>query len=89
MGQGQCTCIYNLPFILERNVTVYGYRINGYYALSQVRICRPPPLRSGHIDIKDAVCAEIKDVLNFLFILMLHADSYFSSYGHFCDGIEK
>ena len=35
-----------------------------YRALSQLRICRNPPLpllRSGHLDIKDAQCAENKD----------------------------
>ena len=33
--------------------------------VSQLRICRPPPpsLKSGHLDIKDAQCAETKDVL--------------------------
>ena len=30
-------------------------------ALSQLRICRPHPLRSGHLDIKDVQCAKISD----------------------------
>ena len=37
------------------------------WVVFQLRICRPPPLlyplRSGHLDIKDAQCAETKDVL--------------------------
>ena len=29
--------------------------------VSQLGICRPPPLRSSYLDIKDAQCAEKKD----------------------------
>ena len=34
----------------------------GMLAVSQLRICRPPPpVRSGHLNIKYAQCAENKD----------------------------
>ena len=32
-----------------------------YSDVSQLRICRPTPLRSGHLDIRDMQCAETKD----------------------------
>ena len=33
------------------------------WVVSQLRICRPRLLRSGHLDIKDAQCVETKDAL--------------------------
>ena len=31
-------------------------------------ICRPPPLISGHLNIKDAQCAEAKNVLKISYV---------------------
>ena len=46
------------------NTRVNNFRFIYGLALSQVKICRPPPLfRSGHLDRKDALCAETKDAL--------------------------
>ena len=42
------------------------YNFSNHLTLSQLRICRPPPLRSGHLDIRDAQCAETKDRLKIL-----------------------
>ena len=40
-------------------------------ALSQVSICRPTLLRSGHLDIKDTQCTETKDVLKISYHIIL------------------
>ena len=33
-------------------------KTNYVWVVSQLRICRPPPIRSGHFDIKDTQCAK-------------------------------
>ena len=52
---------------VRRLDSLYGiYRAFGPVPSKDMQSCRPlspPPPRSGHLDIKDAQCAENKDVL--------------------------
>ena len=58
----QCGTSYNFSVTAANRIGSSGP--SGYKeAMSQLRICRPNllPLRRGHLDIKDAQCAENKD----------------------------